>query len=174
MLPGEKAGARLQRKRSPVLSVMDSSNVTFPPGSYIPPGFPGYEGNYRGRLLKKPLRTSFSKDGYLLLKGFLSDGQTYAVQDMVEQVREWPITPDSEFMPYHEINANGELVLSRTENFADYHPGLEALLWGGMIKMALDDLVEGRQMRLFKEKINYKLAGSGGLVSVRCAGATFM
>lgn len=69
-------------------------------------------------------------------------------------------------MPYHEINSKGDLVLSRTENFVNSHPGLEAFLTGSMLTVALDDLYEGEKPILFKDKINYKLAGSGGLVSL--------
>ena len=60
-----------------------------------------------------------------------------------------------------EVNASGKWVLCRTENFANYHPGFNSLLRGPRILHLLEQLA-GEPMLLFKEKINYKLSGSGG------------
>ena len=108
-------------------------------------------------------KSFFENNGYLIIRDTLSDLEATAVQNWVNEVRNWPITEDASFMPYSEINADGQLVLSRTENFVDSHPGLNSLLRG---EKRLDILHElsGEDMVLFKEKINYKLAGSGGLV----------
>jgi len=51
-------------------------------------------------------------------------------------------------------------VLCRTENFADCHQGLGNLLRSDKLLSILQEL-SGEPMVLFKEKINYKLAGSG-------------
>lgn len=59
-----------------------------------------------------------------------------------------------------EINAHGKAVLCRTENYANSHPGLNSLLRGQKLLGLLRQL-SGEDMLLFKEKINYKLAGSG-------------
>ena len=67
-------------------------------------------------------------------------------------------------MPYVEINAHGALVLCRTENYASSHDGLNGLLRGEKLLGVLRDL-SGEDMVLFKEKINYKLAGSGGFAA---------
>lgn len=55
---------------------------------------------------------------------------------------------------------NNERVLCRTENYANSHQGLGDLLRGQKLTDLLEQL-SGEPMRLFKEKINYKLAGSG-------------
>jgi ectoine hydroxylase-related dioxygenase (phytanoyl-CoA dioxygenase family) len=60
-----------------------------------------------------------------------------------------------------EINASGKRVLCRTENFADDHVGFNSLLRSTSLLQVLEQLA-GEEMLLFKEKINYKLAGSGG------------
>ena len=52
-------------------------------------------------------------------------------------------------------------MLCRTENFANHHPGFDNLLRGPRILHLLEQLA-GEPMLLFKEKINYKLSGSGG------------
>src|SRR5580692_8696337 len=60
-----------------------------------------------------------------------------------------------------EVNAEGKRVLCRTENYANYHQGFNQLLRGPKLLNMLHQLA-GEDMLLFKEKINYKLAGSGG------------
>ena len=59
-----------------------------------------------------------------------------------------------------EVNKDGQRVLCRTENYANYHTGLNSLLRGSNLLSVLHQL-SGEEMLLFKEKINYKLAGSG-------------
>lgn len=59
------------------------------------------------------------------------------------------------------MNARGERVLCRTENFVDLHSGFDSLLRNEKLLNVLGQLA-GEPMLLFKEKINYKLAGSGG------------
>jgi hypothetical protein len=63
-------------------------------------------------------------------------------------------------MPYEEVNSEGKRVLCRTENFANSHTGFNSFLRGQRATSVLQQLA-GEEMLLFKEKINYKLAGSG-------------
>lgn len=51
-------------------------------------------------------------------------------------------------------------MLCRTENYANSHSGFDSFLRGQRILSVLGQLA-GEDMLLFKEKINYKLAGSG-------------
>jgi ectoine hydroxylase-related dioxygenase (phytanoyl-CoA dioxygenase family) len=60
-----------------------------------------------------------------------------------------------------EVKAQGKRVLCRTENYADCHSGFSSLLRSKKLLHVLGQLA-GEEMILFKEKINYKLAGSGG------------
>ena len=60
-----------------------------------------------------------------------------------------------------EVNSAGTHVLCRTENFASHHAGFNSLLRGARILNILNRLA-AEPMLLFKEKINYKLSGSGG------------
>lgn len=67
-------------------------------------------------------------------------------------------------MPYDEITPSGARQLMRTENFADYHSHFSELLHDPAevgIRAILAQ-VTGEQMRLFKDKINYKLPGGNG------------
>ena len=107
--------------------------------------------------------SSFKENGCLILGSIFSDQETLDLQKWVNEVHDWSTDENSEWMPYEEINADGNLVLSRTENFAASHAGLNALLRGEKLLDILHEL-SGENMVLFKEKINYKLARSGGLV----------
>ncbi|KAL5092851.1 hypothetical protein Trisim1_000586 [Trichoderma cf. simile WF8] len=103
----------------------------------------------------------FKANGYLIVRDILNDVETAEVQKWAQEVHDWTPTPDSQFMPYEEINSRGETVLCRTENYADSHEGFNGLLRGERLLGILEEL-SGEPMYLFKEKINYKLAGSGG------------
>jgi 2-aminoethylphosphonate dioxygenase len=59
------------------------------------------------------------------------------------------------------VNSRDERVLCRTENYVDCHEGFNKLLRGKRLLGLLEEL-SGEPMLLFKEKINYKLSGSGG------------
>lgn len=59
-------------------------------------------------------------------------------------------------------------MLCRTENYANSHSGFNGLLRGSKLLNLLAQL-SGEEMSLFKEKINYKLAGSGKDLVVRRA-----
>jgi hypothetical protein len=65
-----------------------------------------------------------------------------------------------ELIVFQEVNARGEKVLCRTENFVESHEGFNRMLRSEKLLYLLEQLA-GEPMILFKEKINYKLAGSG-------------
>lgn len=118
--------------------------------------------------MSRPLSTddkaSFQRNGYLIIRDLLSPSETEDLQDWAQEVHDWPTDEDSPWMPYAEINAQGRQVLCRTENYAASHPGLNQLLRGEKLLSVLKEL-SGEEMALFKEKINYKLAGSGGFAA---------
>lgn len=103
----------------------------------------------------------FDSDGYLILRDVLTPKEIKDVQTWAQEVHDWPISESVPWMPYEEVNARGQRVLCRTENYADYHLGFNSLLRGNKLLCILGQLA-GAKMNLFKEKINYKLAGSGG------------
>ncbi|KAH8898628.1 PhyH-domain-containing protein [Thozetella sp. PMI_491] len=103
----------------------------------------------------------FRKNGYLIVRDFLSKQEVQDLQGWAQEVHDWKATDDADFMPYEEVNAQGQRVLCRTENYADSHYGFGTLLRGKKLLGLLEELSE-EPMLLFKEKINYKLAGSGG------------
>ncbi len=83
----------------------------------------------------------------------------------VTDIQQWPETP-GKHMCYYEKDRkqDGEdkLILCRTENFVPYHRGLRELLSGpGPVADVLEQLMHEPAV-IFKEKINYKMAGGGG------------
>lgn len=113
------------------------------------------------RKLSSQDKAFFEENGYLIIRDLLSPQETKDLQVWAQEVHDWPADEASPWMPYAEINAAGERVLCRTENYAASHDGLNSLLRGDKLLSVLHEL-SGEEMVLFKEKINYKLAGSGG------------
>lgn len=103
---------------------------------------------------------SFQENGYLLVRGFFTEPEAKTLQQWAQEVHDLPRTPGVPWMPYEEVNGNGDRVLCRTENFANSHNGFDSFLRGERATSTLQQLA-GEPMLLFKEKINYKLAGSG-------------
>ncbi|CZR68896.1 related to Phytanoyl-CoA dioxygenase [Phialocephala subalpina] len=106
-------------------------------------------------------KSFFDKNGYLILRNILSKDQAKDLQRWAQEVHDLPRTEETPWMPYEEINASGKRVLCRTENYANYHQDFNRLLRGPRLLSILGQLAD-EEMLLFKEKINYKLAGSGG------------
>lgn len=119
----------------------------------------------------------FDKNGCIILRDILSKEEVLDLQSWSQEVHALPRTAETPWMPYEEINASGQRVLSRTENYANYHPKFNGLLRGQKLLNILGQLA-GEDMLLLKEKrtlssrvkgpfdwllvVNYKLAGSGG------------
>ncbi|KAJ5387284.1 Phytanoyl-CoA dioxygenase [Penicillium cosmopolitanum] len=116
--------------------------------------------NYHYALTQKQLQ-SFQERGYLLVRSFFTAEEARILQQWAQEVHDLPRTPGVPWMPYEEVNGQGDRVLCRTENFVNSHQGFDSFLRGHRALSTLQQLA-GEDMLLFKEKINYKLAGSGG------------
>lgn len=72
----------------------------------------------------------YHKDGFLILRvqdhGLVEPQQ---LQQWTAEVKGWP-KEHGKWMPYEEINSNGESQLLRTENFVDYHQDFSDFLCG--------------------------------------------
>lgn len=114
-----------------------------------------------GLILTDEQIAHFDNDGFLVLRSSEHDLiDPEVLQRWTAEVRNLP-RDHGKWMPYDEITASGERQLMRTENFVDYHQGFSSLLHGagltGILKQVTRD-----DMLLFKDKINYKLAGGNG------------
>ena len=72
----------------------------------------------------------YHEEGFLLIRAS-EHGLIEAkdLQSWAKQVQSWP-KEKGKWMPYDEINVNGERQLMRTEKFVDYHPEFEGFLRG--------------------------------------------
>lgn len=76
----------------------------------------------------------------------------------VSDIATWPA--DGEWMHYREMTDDGPKIC-RTENFTPFHAGMFHLLRLGRLLAVAGELL-GEPAVLYKEKINYKLAGGAG------------
>jgi hypothetical protein len=82
----------------------------------------------------------YHRDGFLLVAADEhklvtgTDLQTWA-----NEIYSWP-REQGKWMPYDEVNRNGERQLMRTECFVDYHAGLKALLCGDRLAVVMRQL----------------------------------
>jgi hypothetical protein len=78
----------------------------------------------------------YHEEGFLLVR--TSEHRLISPEDLqtwARQVHSWP-KEKGKWMPYDEINVNGERQLMRTEKFVDYHPEFSAFLRGeGLINV---------------------------------------
>ncbi|MFM7686879.1 MAG: phytanoyl-CoA dioxygenase family protein [Actinomycetota bacterium] len=99
----------------------------------------------------------FRDHGWVLVES-LDDEQRSRLSQWADEVAAWPETDG--VLHYRELTDDGPK-LCRSENFVPVHEGLRALLTsGGMLQTAAALL--GETAVLYKEKVNYKLAGGAG------------
>lgn len=80
------------------------------------------------------------------------------VRSYVDEIAAW--SEDGDWLHYRELTDHGPK-LCRTENFTPFHAGMRELLTTGSMVATASALL-GESAVLYKEKINYKLAGGAG------------
>jgi Phytanoyl-CoA dioxygenase (PhyH) len=99
----------------------------------------------------------FVRHGWLLTSPF-TIRQIAELRSWVDEVERWPDAGD--WLHYREMTERGPR-LCRTENFLPFHDQLRLLLTTGPI-IDIASALLGEPAVLYKEKINYKLAGGAG------------
>ncbi|MGC1302169.1 MAG: phytanoyl-CoA dioxygenase family protein [Caulobacteraceae bacterium] len=104
----------------------------------------------------------YARTGWLAAKGLFTSEEAAKIGRWSDEVVAMPEVP-GEHMVYHEKSLlDGERkVIQRIENFCPYHRGFDGLVRGGRLLAAVEQLLEGPAV-LFKEKINFKMAGGAG------------
>lgn len=104
---------------------------------------------------------SWNENGFLVIKDIfsLTPGLKDKIVQWVSDLQNLPPTP-GKWMHYYEGGKENKMI-SRTENFLPFHNELRQLLTKGAIHDILFQIL-GERPVLFKEKVNYKLAGGGG------------
>lgn len=100
----------------------------------------------------------FQRYGWLLTDTLDADGVA-ELRRWVDDVATWP-DDGAGWLHHREMTDDGPK-LCRSENLIPFHEGLRALLTSGNLLDTATDLL-GEPAVLYKEKINYKLAGGAG------------
>ncbi len=104
----------------------------------------------------------FRRDGFVIKRGFLSEERMRTVTAWTDEVAGWPEVPGQHMMYFEaSLVRPGERLLSRIENIYPYHAGFRELFAGPELQGASGSLF-GEPAVLFKDKINFKLAGADG------------
>ena len=101
----------------------------------------------------------FREKGWLLTRTLEGETAVAELQAWVDEVAAWP-DADGEWMHHRELTDDGPK-LCRSENIIPFHEGLRELLTAGSM-LATASALLGEDAVLYKEKVNYKLAGGAG------------
>jgi 2-aminoethylphosphonate dioxygenase len=103
-----------------------------------------------------------ARDGYLVVREFFSAEQTRDILRWTSELESAPETSGRHWV-YHEesLTDPGRRLIQRIENFCPFHDGFDRLVRHGALTRWASALMGGRAV-LFKEKINFKMAGGPG------------
>ena len=104
----------------------------------------------------------YARTGWCSVPGFYSPAETARLTTWTEEVTALPEVPGAHAV-YHEkslIDGDPSLV-QRIEDFCPFHAGFDAEMRTGRLAKAVEQLL-GEPAVLFKEKINFKMAGGAG------------
>jgi len=115
------------------------------------------------RLNDEQLQT-WKRKHYLVLRSPFGAAEVTSLREWTDGLQSWPETP-GKWMKYYESAQGGDdRVLCRMENFIDYDDEFKTLFCGRGTMGILSQLM-GEPAVLFKEKINFKSAGSLGFLA---------
>lgn len=104
----------------------------------------------------------YGASGWVVRRGFFDAAETAAIAQWTDEVTAMPEVPGRQMVYYEpSLVAPGARVIQRIENFCPYHERFDALVRRSRLAHAADQLL-GAPSCLFKEKINYKMAGGAG------------
>ena len=112
-------------------------------------------------MLTKQQVEQFDRDGYLVVRGLYTPAETALISEWTESVASEPETPGKAMMYFESSRIDQSRILSRVENFVPFHDGFSELITRRKMLQAVNDLF-GEPSVLFKDKINFKLAGADG------------
>ena len=103
-----------------------------------------------------------ARDGYLVVREFFGADQTRDILRWTRELETAPEIPGRHWV-YHEdsLTEPGRRLIQRIENFCPFHTGFDDLIRHGALSRWTAALMGG-DVVLFKEKINFKMAGGPG------------
>jgi 2-aminoethylphosphonate dioxygenase len=118
--------------------------------------------NESGATLGSAALEHFAQHGWVALKHFFSAQLTLDIARFTDEVCALPERAGAQ-MVYREaslLDPNAS-VIQRIENFCPHHKAFDALIRGGRLQQAVEQLLDGPAV-LFKDKINFKMPGGAG------------
>ena len=104
----------------------------------------------------------YARTGWLAARGLFSGQETADIARWTEEVCAWPEVSGRHMVYYEKSLLDPDTrMVQRIENFCPYHPPFDALVRGGRLLAAVEQLLGGSAV-LFKEKVNLKKAGGAG------------
>lgn len=100
----------------------------------------------------------FNNNGYVFINNFFSEDQAKKIVEWADELSEWDECA-FKWMIYYEYSDN-KRNKARIENFLTYHKDMNEFVKDKITAIVND--VYNEEMVLFKEKINWKLAGGKG------------
>lgn len=104
-------------------------------------------------------RTSFDRDGFLVLRGALDPDTLRSLGAWTAQIDAWARTGGPGLHHFEQTQAGPRI--ARSEDVVPHHPGLERFICAGPILRWVQELL-GEPAVLYKEKINHKQPGGAG------------
>ncbi len=104
----------------------------------------------------------FNDNGYLVVPGFYNHDEMSKLKIWTDEVLNYPEVP-GKYMMYFEksLQAPDKRILCRMENIEPFHHGFSEVFQQGKLRNAVSDLFTEEAV-LYKDKINFKLAGGDG------------
>lgn len=109
--------------------------------------------------LTEAQRAAYERDGYLVLRGALTDERVAEIGAWVDEVAGWAAA-DGPGLHHFEQTDTGPAP-ARSEDLVGHHAGLRDLLTAGPVPDLAGELL-GETAALYKEKVNYKQPGGAG------------
>jgi len=104
----------------------------------------------------------YGERGWLVRRNFFDAEETAKIAQWTDEITAMPEMPGKQMVYYEEsLTAPGMRVIQRIENFCPHHPQFDNLVRGARLARIVSQLL-GAPSCLFKEKINYKMAGGAG------------
>ena len=115
-----------------------------------------------GPALDSAALARYARDGWVAAPGFFSPRKLAEIDRFTDETEALPEVSGAQ-MVYREpslLDPNAR-VIQRIEDFCPHHRGFDALIRGGRLQQAVEQLLGGPAV-LFKDKINFKMPGGGG------------
>lgn len=132
-----------------------SSPITPAPGTNATPRLSPTRFSSTNFAKSAAAKVDFEANGFTMVREFLPTEIAEKLEEWATQVQSTP-----ECLHHHETTESGDVALARSEDFLHRHAALKRLITGPVAELVGD--MAGEEMRIYKEKINWKAPGASG------------